>query len=224
MATVLAAGIAAAGLIAASAPAAASPQPARKHVRKCKKSGARVVASGPAGRVLVSGDGVTWYGCAKARGLVNQLRTIDPAPDCVHICESIVQPAVAGTYAAWIYHYDFSYGGGAPDEHTAAVEVYSLTRGAQLARYPAPVSSQAFPNGSSTSSSSVAAIALAPGGTVAALVGDAGTLALRLYPLRGQMQELDRGNIDARSLRILGGEVVWTKDGQAQRFALPRGA
>jgi hypothetical protein len=213
----LTAGIAAAGLLAASAPAAApSTQPARKQVPACKKSGTRVAASGPLGRVLVSGDRIKWYGCAKSRGRVRPLRQIEAAPDCIHTCEAIVQPAVAGTYAAWIYRYDFSYGGGAPDEHTAKVEVYSLTRGKQVGSYPAPATTEMFPGGGGTTSSSVAAIALAPSGTVAALVGDSGTPALRVYPLGGQTRELDRGNIDARSLRIAGHVLSWTKDGQPQ--------
>jgi hypothetical protein len=212
----LIAGIAAAGLLAASAPGATSQQPARKKVPPCKKSGARVAASAPLGRVLVSGDGIRWYGCAKSRGRVRELRQIEPAPDCIHTCESIVQPVVAGTYAAWIYRYDFSYGGGAPDEHTAKVELYSLTRGKQVGSYPAPATTEMFPGGGGTTSSSVAAIALAPSGTVAALVGDSGTSALRLYPLGGQLRELDRGNIDTRSLRIAGGVLSWTRDGQPQ--------
>jgi hypothetical protein len=174
--------------------------------------------------VLVNRAGTRWYGCAKGRGRVRELRTIEPPPDCIHVCESIERPLVGGTHAVWIYRYQFSYGGGADDEDTQTVEVYDLIRGRRAGSYPAPAQVQQLPTGARSTTSSVLAVAISPGGTVAALVADAGTPVLQLHPLRGDGRELDRGNIDPGSLSISSGAVLWTKDGQPKSLPLGRGA
>jgi hypothetical protein len=192
---------------------------ARKPAKPCTRRGAGIAADSRRGRLLVSRDRTTWYGCVRPRGKIRKLRTIEP--DCFHTCETISDPKVAGAYGAFVYHYDFSYGGGADTESLASVQLFNLRTGKQAGLHAAPVSSQPQPDGSTSRRSSVSAYALASDGTVVALVAEGSTLVLRLHALGGQATELDRGNIDPASVRITGGQAVWLKDGAPRSATLP---
>jgi hypothetical protein len=171
--------------------------------RKCRRPGLRSIARTSTARLLVTeaGDEV-YYGCLFSRDRMVEVRALDePESSCVHTCEQMHTPRLAGAFAAMIYSWTFSYGGGAPDDSGASVEVYSLRSGRTVRSYPVG----------------------SPDVLLLTARGDTVTLEsreLRLRRRNGADTLLDSGEIPAASVRLDGSTLSWTNAGEAKQASL----
>ena len=149
-------------------------------------------------RLLVTepGDAI-YYGCLFSRDRMVEVRTLEALYESVHRCERMHSPRVAGAFAAMIYSWSFSYGGGAPDDAGSEVEVYSLRSGRTIRTYPV-AGAQAF--------------LLADNGQTVTL--EAGEL--RLHRRNGDDAVLDSGDIAPGSVRLDGRTLRWANAGRAR--------
>jgi hypothetical protein len=172
----------------AAAPASKRPKP------PCSARYSETLASTPTARMYVTEDQREVYGCLKRLGKRFRLFVYE---ECFHVCEDLAMPRLAGNYAAFVDIYDFSYGGGAPDEHRRSVRVFDLRTGREVRE------AEVDPT----------VLLLSPGGTAVTLAGTAGNVELALHWTFGSDRVLDRGAIDPRSVTIDGPTVRWTKAG-----------
>jgi hypothetical protein len=169
--------------------------------RKCRRNGVESVARTSTARLLVleRGGEEVWYGCLFARDRMQRLRALDePYSRCVHTCEYIGPVRLAGTYAALVYSWSFSYGGGVPDDGGSSVEIYDIRTGRGKRTYPG------YPE----------VLLLAENGDSVTFAG--GELWIRGRD--GDDRLLDRGSDIAHdSIRLDGRTVSWTKGGEARQ-------
>jgi len=171
--------------------------------RKCRRPGLRSMARSTTGRLLATESGeATYYGCLFSRDRMVEVRVLDePYESCVHTCETMHSPRVAGAFAAMIYSWSFSYGAGVPDDGGSSVEVYSLRSGRTIRTYPV---------------GGARVFLLADNGHTVTL--EAGEL--RLHRRNGDDAVLDSGDISPASVRLDGRTLRWSNAGQAREASI----
>jgi hypothetical protein len=186
-------------LAAVTLPAGGAAAKAKK--APCSARESQTLVATPTARLydVVSDDGYEVFGCLKRLGRrVSLFRGDDPGGDsCLHTCERLVMPRLGGNYAAYVYRYDFSYGGGAPDEHTRSVRVVDLRTGRKVREYPGGPS----------------VLLLSGGGTTIALTSVVGGYELVAHWTFGVDRTLDSGAIAPASVVLDGSTVRWSKAG-----------
>jgi hypothetical protein len=184
--------LAAAALFAVAAPAA--------HARRTCGGGVTLGDSRDV-RVLIVNE-TDAFVCVRKTGRRHHLASFNGYGEgCVHECESLAAVRVTRRYVAWIYHYDFSYGGGVPEEHRRTVQVFRERDGRQARAY-ATGSDQLLLD--------------RHGETVTLEPAQAGGGTLTASPVSGGARVLDAGAISRVKLR--GETVTWTNGG-ARRSA-----
>jgi hypothetical protein len=132
--------------------------------------------------------------CLRRTGRAHRLRYFDGGygASCFHICESVSSVLLHGSFVAWIYHSDLTYGDPSVDQHAVSVEVYRVTSGRQVAVYATRTTLLLLDRHGRT-------VTLEPGG------------ALTLHHPGGFAQVLDTGAI--ADVALAGETLSWTNAG-----------
>lgn len=187
-------------LILAAAPLALAVVPGAQGGRTC--GGGATLASSRDARVYIVND-VDAFVCSQRTGRRHRLASFNGYGEgCVHVCESLAPVRVTSRYAAWTYHYDFSYGGDVPDEHRSSVQVFRVRTGRQVRGYDT-LSPQLLldPHGETVT------VEPAPTGSV-----------LAARPVSGGRRVLDTGTIS--DVKLTGEVVSWSNGGAPKQAAL----
>jgi hypothetical protein len=187
--------------LAAAAVAALAPTATAHARRTC--GGGVTLADSRAVRVLIVNEADAFV-CVRKSGRRHHLASFNGYGDgCVHECESLPVVRVTRRYVAWIYHYDFSYGGDVPDVHYSRVQVFRVRDGRQVRAY----------------STDSAQLLLDPHGeTVTLEIAPTGAGTLTAHPVSGGARVLDAGAIAGVTLR--GETVSWTNAGAVKQATL----